>query len=252
MLIRELTYSEMKVLLGHENEFVRTKNIKEGKYLIRSKSGCIISIVKSDISANDGYIIIPPLMGRSLEVAINDEVTIEDKYNVQIGKNITIEIINSREGEIDCGKIELPELCTNNMYIRSGSILCRVISNVLDPIVNPVIHWELGKNVENKCTIKDNSENKVFNIDKINSIDLGIGGLSKQFDEIITRTLITRLCNEKTSQEFGLKHVKGIILYGPAGTGKTLIARVISNILNVKNPIFVSGAEMFDKFVGGT
>ena len=34
----------------------------------------------------------------------------------------------------------------------------------------------------------------------------------------------------------GIKHVKGMLLFGPPGTGKTLMARQIGKMLNGKEP----------------
>lgn len=51
---------------------------------------------------------------------------------------------------------------------------------------------------------------------------------------------------------YGIKHVKGLILFGPPGTGKTLIARQLGKVLNSKEPKIVNGPELFNKFVGET
>ena len=37
-------------------------------------------------------------------------------------------------------------------------------------------------------------------------------------------------------QKYGIKHVKGLFLYGTSGTGKTLIAIKIANALNSEKP----------------
>ena len=44
--------------------------------------------------------------------------------------------------------------------------------------------------------------------------------------------------------------MRGIILHGPPGTGKTTIARAIASIFNQKEPIVIRGPELFDKYVG--
>ena len=38
------------------------------------------------------------------------------------------------------------------------------------------------------------------------------------------------------SCRLGIKHVKGMLLFGPPGTGKTLMARQIRKMLNGKDP----------------
>jgi vesicle-fusing ATPase len=51
-------------------------------------------------------------------------------------------------------------------------------------------------------------------------------------------------------EKYGLKHVKGILLFGPPGTGKTLIARQLAKSLDAKTFTKVDGPEIFGKYVG--
>jgi vesicle-fusing ATPase len=46
-----------------------------------------------------------------------------------------------------------------------------------------------------------------------------IGGLDKEISLIVRRTLLSRSCSPAIRQKLGIQHVKGLILYGPPGTG---------------------------------
>ena len=48
----------------------------------------------------------------------------------------------------------------------------------------------------------------------------------------------------------GMKHCRGILLFGPPGTGKTLMARQIGNMLNAREPKIINGPQVLDKYVG--
>ena len=80
---------------------------------------------------------------------------------------------------------------------------------------------------------------------------VGIGGLGAEFQTIFRRAFASRIFPGFV-KETGMNHVRGILLYGPPGCGKTLIARQIGKILNAKEPKIVNGPEILDKFVGGS
>uniref|UniRef100_A0A6G1SMT4 Vesicle-fusing ATPase n=1 Tax=Aceria tosichella TaxID=561515 RepID=A0A6G1SMT4_9ACAR len=80
--------------------------------------------------------------------------------------------------------------------------------------------------------------------------NMGIGGLSEQFNKIFRRAFITRLLPPQFAEETGTEHIRGILLYGPPGTGKTLIARQIGKMLLAREPKIVNGPEVLNKFVG--
>lgn len=84
----------------------------------------------------------------------------------------------------------------------------------------------------------------------INFEKLGIGGLDKEFNDIFRRAFVSRVLPPTTVDKLGIKHVRGMILYGPPGCGKTLIARQISKSLKSVEPKIVSGPEILNKFVG--
>ena len=95
-------------------------------------------------------------------------------------------------------------------------------------------------------TRNDNLFKKDFDFEK-----MGIGGLGTQFQTMFRRAFASRMFPGLVKQ-LGINHVRGILLYGPPGCGKTLIARQIGKVLNAREPKIINGPEVLDKYVGGS
>ena len=77
-----------------------------------------------------------------------------------------------------------------------------------------------------------------------------VGGLDAALGEVARRVFASRAFPYDLVEELGLEHVKGLLLYGPPGCGKTLVARELARALGAREPKIVSGPEILDKFVG--
>ena len=75
-----------------------------------------------------------------------------------------------------------------------------------------------------------------------------IGGLNKQIDEVI-ETLELPLTNPELFTEVGIEPPHGILLYGPPGNGKTLIAKAVAHRAKATF-IRMSGSELVQKYIG--
>lgn len=209
---------------------------------------------------------------------------LQRKYlNIILNENIIIEPINKNEINIIEDVTFLVKNKTNTINHINEEIKTRIIDSVKDiPIINNlelcpykgIIITPININLvtdktkvilnggfitnETKITflsndsmtiIDDDSTTHIFN-KNFNFIDMGIGGLNKEFEIIFRRAFSTRLIPSSILNKVDIKHVKGIILYGLPGTGKTLIAKKIGEILNCEKPIIVNGPSLLSSYIG--
>ena len=94
-----------------------------------------------------------------------------------------------------------------------------------------------------------------------------VGGLQSSIDAIVRRVLDGRsiyaqsihndaIKNARLEAEalalLGIQPVRGLLLYGRPGTGKTLIVREIARALGARPPKIVAASELLDRWVGGS
>lgn len=75
-----------------------------------------------------------------------------------------------------------------------------------------------------------------------------VGGLTDQLEEI-RETIELPLIKSESFKKIGIDPPKGVLLYGPSGTGKTLIAKAVAH---ETNSVFIKliGSELVQKYIG--
>lgn len=79
-----------------------------------------------------------------------------------------------------------------------------------------------------------------------------VGGLNEEVSTIARRILLSRTLPKEVFDSYGQQHVRGVLMHGPPGCGKTLIARHLATLVGAPPECVkvVNGPEIFDKFVG--
>ena len=150
----------------------------------------------------------------------------------------------------------------NNPFILSGLIDFPIVKDDLVPIALNVPSIQISQIVAFKVMQIEPEEAVI--ITKNTSIEFSelvasfegiepfsyeyIGGLKDELQQL--RMMIELpLRHPELFQKFGIEPPKGVILYGPTGTGKTLIAKAIANESGA-HFISINGPEFISKYYG--
>jgi SpoVK/Ycf46/Vps4 family AAA+-type ATPase len=90
-----------------------------------------------------------------------------------------------------------------------------------------------------------------INLEELNKIHEHVGGLTEEFSILVKRIFLSRIYPKEIVEQLGYKHVKGFILYGPPGVGKTCIAQYLASIFKAQVKI-VNGPEILNKWFGNS
>ncbi|CAF1394366.1 unnamed protein product [Adineta ricciae] len=99
------------------------------------------------------------------------------------------------------------------------------------------------------CSAKQPSRTLFDIINERFALKNKVGGMERVFEEIFGDVLLPRLYPQSFVSKADISKTRGILLYGPPGVGKTLIARTTCDILNVK-PKIIRGPEIFTCMLG--
>ena len=79
---------------------------------------------------------------------------------------------------------------------------------------------------------------------------LGVGGRGDDFEPFFRRLFSSRMSSPETLTKLGMSHVKGMIMVGTPGCGKTLLARKFSELLKSSQTTIIAGPEAHNKWAG--
>jgi cell division protease FtsH len=138
-----------------------------------------------------------------------------------------------------------------NYEFEQPSVFLQLILNILPfALIMGLVYWFVFRRVgaagagplnmgKNKVKIYDRKEMKTTFAD--------VAGVDEAKDEL--REIVEFLSNPKKYQRLGGRIPKGVLLLGPPGCGKTLLARAVAGEANVPF-FFMSGSEFVEMFVG--
>lgn len=237
-------------------------DVKNGCFLYFQKKMILKEAIQTSLPGmKDGYIYLNRYDRMALDVGFEEKVTVSVASKPERAQSIVVSIT-------DATKRNQIKQVTENIEMTMKSILRDTIVNVdtFNAFSCPDIKYahiisifnDLNNDI--KCGYVDsNTEIIILNTEKsnfklelssINFEKVGVGGLEKEFTELMKSIFVTRIIPEKVFKKLNIKHMKGAILYGPPGCGKTRIARQIGSLIGCKNIKIINGPELLNKYIG--
>lgn len=138
------------------------------------------------------------------------------------------------------------KLLEDKKFLQSGSMEAPQLNK------NSVYDGDDDSNIEASMIVSEYIS-KAGAANNFNGQSLGIGGLDDVLAQIKRRIWTPLAAPPVLLKELGIQPVRGLLLYGKTGNGKTLLARTLGQILSPLRPLtIVSGPEIMDKFVGSS
>ncbi|MCW1907936.1 MAG: ATP-dependent zinc metalloprotease FtsH, partial [Candidatus Saccharibacteria bacterium] len=199
------------------------------------------SVAFSDVirRANNGEIQQITIRGNDLEVTKKGEDKPSEKSRKEAGSSIYEQGLSNREVSVEIK----PESTTTTTWLNVGGTLLIPIIMLLG------IFWLLrgAQGQGNQAMSFGKSRARLYGNEKGKVVFDDVAGANEAKTDL--QEVVEFLKFPKKFEAVGAKIPKGVLLIGPPGTGKTMMARAVAGEANV--PFFsISGSEFVEMFVG--
>ncbi|HJH32821.1 MAG TPA: AAA family ATPase [Methanosarcinaceae archaeon] len=177
-------------------------------------------------------------------VGIDDKVTIK-KIDAKEAKRITL--APTQPVRMVGGTRYILRILEGRPIERGQSIRVETVNNPLSFIVmstNPTGPVVVTRNTD--IVLKEKSVGEGMTNEHLSYED--IGGLKREI-ELVREMIELPLRHPELFQKLGIEPPKGVLLHGPPGTGKTMIAKAVVSETDA-NFISISGPEIISKYYG--
>ena len=208
--------------------------------------------------------------GRKMRVAVHPEIDeVELRRGQEVVLNESLNVILAREGEDSGEVVTLKELLEDGrraiVYARADEERVVELSHDLLGVHlragDAVLMETRSQLLVEKLPRPEVEELVLEEVPDVTYAD--VGGLDSQIEDITDAVELPYL-HRALFKEYKLPAPKGILLYGPPGCGKTLIAKAVANSLakkvaqvtgnaNIRSYFLnIKGPELLNKYVGET
>ena len=205
------------------------------------KTAPLKSVPFSDVirRANAGQIQQITIQGNDLQVTKKGESSANEKSRKEPGSSIYEQGLSNRDVVVEVK----PESNTGNLWVTFGSAIIPVL------LIGFVIFFMMksAQGQGNQAMSFGKSKARLYGNEKDKVVFKNVAGANEAKSDL--QEVVEFLKFPKKFEAVGAKIPKGVLLIGPPGTGKTMMARAVAGEANV--PFFsISGSEFVEMFVG--
>ncbi len=254
LMVDEAVHDDNSVVALHPKKLEELQLFKGDTVLIKGKRRKdTVCIVLADETCEEGKIRVNKVVRNNLRVRLSDIVSVHPCPDVKYGKRIHVLPLEDTIEGISGNLFDLflkPYFMEAYRPVRKGDIfICRGGMRAVEFKVcetEPAEYCIVAPDTIIHCEgepIKREEEEKM---DDVGYDD--IGGCRKQL-ALIRELVELPLRHPALFKSIGVKPPKGILMYGPPGSGKTLIARAIANETGAFFFV-INGPEIMSKLAG--
>jgi len=222
--------------------------------LLKGKKGHdTVCIVLSDDDTSDANIRMNKVVRKNLRVRLGDIVTITTKEDVPYCKKVHILPLDDTIEGVSGNLFDVylkPYFLEAYRPLRKGDLF--LVRQAMHPVEFKVVEMDPGPygvcapDTEIHCEGEPVKREDEERADEVGYDD--IGGCRRQMAQI--REMIELpLRHPKLFQTLGVKPPRGVLLFGPPGSGKTLIAKAVANETGAFF-FLINGPEIMSKMAG--
>ncbi|MCQ2053364.1 MAG: AAA family ATPase, partial [archaeon] len=206
----------------------------------------VAKVLRSDSKdANRGIIRIDGTTRRNAGTGIDERVGIK-KIVAKDAEKITFS--PTEQLRLQGGEDFIKQIMEGRVFAKGDTITLSVMGNKIDLMVTSFSPSADATMMTSRTQVKitDRPPNVTGEIPKVTYDD--VGGLGEEIKKIREMVELP-LRHPELFKRLGVEAPKGVLLHGPPGTGKTMLAKAVAGETS-SNFIYIGGPEIMSKFYG--